>query len=142
MTVYAQGVSDVIGTVAPGPFGMLNFSDVLAWGIQLFFVGAGLIALVALFQGAFAWISSGGEEKKLGEARNRMTSAIIGLVIAVVALAGWYFVVGPVLGIYKDGLINLPTIHSTCKSNGDTATAASECCSGNFDPGTHTCIPR
>lgn len=142
MNVYAQGTSGIIGTIQPGPTGLLSFTDVLAWGIQLFFVGAGLVAFFVLLQGAFNWIASGGEEKKLAEARNRMTSAIIGLAMAVVALVGWHFVVGPLLNLYKDGMINLPTIKNVCKANGDTATNANECCSNRIDTATNTCIPQ
>lgn len=142
MQVYAADIDDVIGTIAPGPTGFLSFTDVLAWGIQLFFIGAGMVAFFVLLQGAFNWIASGGEEKKLAEARNRMVSALIGLGMAVAALVGWNFVVGPMLGLYKDGLINLPTIRSVCKANGATASNANECCSNNLDLATNTCIPQ
>ncbi len=67
MNVYAQGVGDVIGTINPGPFGELNFSGILSWGVSLFFFGMGMIALIMLLQGALNWVTSGGEEKKLGE---------------------------------------------------------------------------
>lgn len=135
MNVYAAGVNDVIGTIAPGPFGELNFSGIASWGVQLFFVAIGMVALVFLLQGAFEWISSGGEEKKIGSARNRITSAALGLAIAVVLFIGWTFLVGPLLGVFKNGLINIPTINSMCKSNGVAAVNNSECCSNNVVAG-------
>ncbi len=141
MNVYAAGVNDVIGTIAPGPFGELNFSGIASWGVQLFFVAIGMVALVFLLQGAFEWISSGGEEKKIGSARNRITSAALGLAIAVVLFIGWTFLVGPLLGVFKNGLINIPTIQNMCKQNGSPAVNAGECCSRTFDPITKTCVP-
>jgi hypothetical protein len=129
MNVYAQGVNQVIGTIAPGPFGELNFSGILSWGVSLFFFGIGMIAFIMLLQGALNWVTSGGEEKKLGEARKRITSAAIGLIMAICIFVLWTFIVGPILGIYKNGLINIPTINSMCKSSGVAATNANECCS-------------
>lgn len=129
MKVYAQGVNQVMGTIAPGPFGELNFSGILSWGVQLFFFGVGMITFVMLLQGALSWVTSGGEEKKLGEARKRITSAAIGLIMSILIFVIWTFIVGPILGIYKNGLIIIPTVNSMCKSSGVAATNANECCS-------------
>ena len=128
MNVYAQGVSQVMGTIAPGPFGELNFSGILSWGVQLFFFGVGMIAFVMLLQGALNWVTSGGEEKKLADARKRITAAAIGLIMSILIFVIWTFIVGPILGIYKNGLINIPTINSMCKGTGAPATNISECC--------------
>jgi hypothetical protein len=128
MNVYAQGVNQVIGTIAPGPFGELNFSGILSWGVQLFFFGMGMIAFIMLLQGALNWVTSGGEEKKLGEARKRITSAAIGLIMAICIFVLWTFIVGPILGIYKNGLINIPTIQNMCKPSGVVVGNINECC--------------
>ena len=128
MNVYAQGVSQVMGTIAPGPFGELNFSGILSWGVQLFFFGVGMIAFVMLLQGALNWVTSGGEEKKLADARKRITAAAIGLIMSILIFVIWTFIVGTILGIYKNGLINIPTINSMCKGTGAPATNISECC--------------
>ena len=128
MNVYAQGVSQVMGTIAPGPFGELNFSGILSWGVQLFFFGVGMIAFVMLLQGALNWVTSGAEEKKLADARKRITAAAIGLIMSILIFVIWTFIVGPILGIYKNGLINIPTINSMCKGTGAPATNISECC--------------
>lgn len=141
MNVYAQGVGSVIGTIAPGPFGNLNFSDIASWGVGLFFFFIGMVSFGMLLIGALNWISSGGEEKKLGEARNRITSAVIGLAIAVAVLIGWFFVVGPILGIFKNGQINIPTVQSVCKRDGASATSAAQCCSGLFNAVSQKCGP-
>ena len=117
-----------MGTIAPGPFGELNFSGILSWGVQLFFFGVGMIAFVMLLQGALNWVTSGGEEKKLADARKRITAAAIGLIMSILIFVIWTFIVGPILGIYKNGLINIPTINSMCKGTGAPATNISECC--------------
>ncbi len=143
MNVYAQGtgVGSVIGTIAPGPFGNLNFSGIVSWGVAIFFFFIAMICFVMLLLGALNWITSGGEEKKLGEARNRMTAAVIGLVVAIGVLIGWFFVVGPILGVFKDGLIVIPTIQSTCKPDGATAASAAECCTNHINAGSGKCGP-
>lgn len=128
MNVYAAGIEDVIGTIAPGPFGELNFSGILSWGVSLFFFGVGMIAFIMLLQGALNWVTSGGDEKKLGDARKRITAAAIGLIMSILIFVIWTFIVGPILGIYKNGLINIPTINSMCKGTGAPATNISECC--------------
>lgn len=128
MNVFAAGVSDVMGTIAPGPFGDLNFSGIASWGISLFFFVVGFAAFVMLLQGALNWVTSGGEEKKLGEARKRITSAAIGLIMAIVLFTIWTMLVGPILGIFKNGLIIVPTIQNMCKRAGAPATNISECC--------------
>lgn len=68
-------------------FRIPNLSDILTFVIRLFFVLAGLVALLYLLLGAFAWITSGGEEENTTKARNKITAAIIGVVLIVAVLA-------------------------------------------------------
>jgi amino acid transporter len=68
-------------------FRIPNLSDILTFVIRLFFVIAGLVALVYLLLGAFAWITSGGDEENTGKARNKITAAIVGVVLVVAVLA-------------------------------------------------------
>lgn len=48
----------------------------------LVFVG-GLLVLVFFLWGAIEWITSGGDQAKIGKARDKMTQAVIGLVVLV-----------------------------------------------------------
>ena len=48
---------------------------------------AALLVLGQLIWGAFDWIKSGGDKGKIEEARNKMTAAIIGLVIVASSYA-------------------------------------------------------
>jgi hypothetical protein len=59
-----------------------------AAGLRIFFVAAGIIALVYLLRGSINWITSGGDKEKIEKARHTLTNAIIGLVIIFVILSG------------------------------------------------------
>ncbi len=67
-------------------FRVPSLGDLIGNVLRLMFFIAGLYALVLLLLGGFQWVSSGGEEKKLGEARNKIINAIIGLVVMVAVL--------------------------------------------------------
>lgn len=75
-----------------------TFDKVLTFVIRLFFVVAGLVALLYLLLGAFAWVTSGGNKENIDKAREKIQAAIIGVVLifAVLAVAG---VVENMLGI-------------------------------------------
>lgn len=102
----------VFGTISPGPMGDLTFGKIIAWVFAIFFVGIAMFALYYLLMGAFNWVSSAGDEKKLAGARQTIMNAMIGVVLAVVLLAGWFVLTGPILHIFSEsGQVNLPTIN-------------------------------
>lgn len=74
----------------------------------LFFIVAFLFAFVYLLTGGIQWISSGGEKATLESARNKITNAIIGLIIVAAAWAV-FALVGDFIGI-KLPTIKIPTI--------------------------------
>lgn len=84
-TVHAQG----LGTGAPAQLSDLEqiFQSLLGAIIPL----AGIVLFVMLIWGGFQFITSGGDPKKAGAARNTLTYAILGLVL--VALAYLFIVV-------------------------------------------------
>lgn len=51
----------------------------------IFFVG-GVVALFMLLFGAFEWVSSGGDDKKIQASQARLRSAVIGLIVMVATL--------------------------------------------------------
>lgn len=57
-----------------------NFVFVAMFGAALFF-------LVQIIIGGMSWINAGGDPKNLDSARNRITNAVIGLVIVAAAFA-------------------------------------------------------
>ena len=80
--------------------------------ISIFIIIAFITAFFFLLQGGLQWISSGGDEGKVEAARNRITQAIIGLVI-VVSVWALFGLVENFLGVSifgATGGIQLPTI--------------------------------
>lgn len=62
----------------------------------LFFLFSFFLTFLYLLTGGVSWLTSGGDKAKLAEARDKITNAIIGLVIvaaayAIFALVGQFF---------------------------------------------------
>lgn len=99
----------------------LDAGSVISSLISFFIIISFITAFFFLLQGAFQWITSGGDEGKVEAARNRITQAIIGLVI-VVAVWALFGLVQDFLGIQIFGGAGnpLPTL-------GGNAQAAPNC---------------
>lgn len=69
-------------------------SRVLSWGL----IAAALLALLFLLWGGIQWILSGGDKAQLESARNRITGALIGLVV-VAAVWAIFLIIIHVLGL-------------------------------------------
>jgi amino acid transporter len=65
--------------------------------IRAFMGLLGLVAVVIILLGGFKWMTSGGEETKVGEAKKLIISGVIGLIIILSAYAIANFVVGSIL---------------------------------------------
>lgn len=106
------GWRGAIGTIDPGPMGDLTFGKIIAWMFAIFFVGIAMFALYELFMGAFNWVASAGDEKKLATARQTIMNAVIGLILSVVLITGWYVLTGSILKIFSpSGGVTLPQIN-------------------------------
>ena len=68
-------------------FQVPTFSVLLGSLIRLIFFIAGLFALVYLLLGGFEWVRSGGDEKKIEQARAKIVNAVIGLVVMIAVLS-------------------------------------------------------
>lgn len=68
-------------------FKIPGLADLLTFIIRIFFVIAGLVALLYLLLGAFSWITSSGEEEAVAKARQKITAAVIGVILIVAVLA-------------------------------------------------------
>ena len=68
-----QGLS---AAATPAAFG--NFISLI---LSAVFVIAGLMLLLFLVWGAIDWITGGGEKGKIEAARNKMTNAVIGIIV-------------------------------------------------------------
>ncbi len=75
---------NLLGTNTTTPDGVnvaTNASTLIRTIITLVIVVAALLTLFYLIMGAIAWITSGGDKGKVEEARNKITAAVIGLLI-------------------------------------------------------------
>ncbi len=57
----------------------------------------GILAIVIILWGGFRWLTSGGNEEKVGEAKKIITAGIIGLVIIFTAYAIASFIVNQLI---------------------------------------------
>jgi hypothetical protein len=70
-----------------------------------------LMAFMYLLTGGLSWLTSGGDKTRLESARNKITHAVIGLII-IAAVWAIMNIVGPFLGINFPNL-PIPTIGNT-----------------------------
>ena len=68
-------------------FQIPTFGDILTFIIRLFFVLAGIAALLYLLMGAFTWITSGGNKENVEKARDKIQAAIVGIILVVIVVA-------------------------------------------------------
>lgn len=68
-------------------FDIPSLGDILTFVIRAFFVIAGLAALFYMLIGAFSWITSGGDKDAVGEARDKIQAAVVGVILIVAVLA-------------------------------------------------------
>lgn len=76
-----------------------QLGGVIGNAIRIAFVVAAIYVLYYCLWGAYDWIMSGGDEKKLESARGKISSALIGIVIMVVVMVLWVTVAGNILGL-------------------------------------------
>lgn len=78
-----------------------GFGSLIATGIRITLLTAGIFLLVYMLWGGIDWITSGGEKEKIAKARDKITEALIGMIIIVAALTIFQVVAGNILGIIK-----------------------------------------
>ncbi len=112
-------MGDIFGTITPpGPFTgdpKAEIGRLIAFGVRMVTIGAGLVLLIYLLWGAMDWIMSGGDKEKLSNAQKKLTNAIIGIILVFVFIGLWGLITGDILGIIKrnpDGswIIPFPTL--------------------------------
>jgi hypothetical protein len=90
----AQGKLPFSNGTSPGGLFGVFISRVL----QSVMVISLLAVLIFLVWGAFEWVVSGGEKGKIEAARNKITGAVIGLIVMASSLA-IYFLVQRIIGV-------------------------------------------
>lgn len=88
-----------VSKVSPG-FTIPGFDQVLTFIIRMFFIVAGLVALIYLLLGALTWITSGGNKENVDKAREKIQAALVGIILIFLVLA----IVGVVENIFSLGL--------------------------------------
>lgn len=76
-----------------------SLGDFVSKGVSAIILVAGLATFLYLIMGGISWITSGGDQDKIKEARDRITNAIIGLTIvasawAIYLLIDYFFGIG------------------------------------------------
>lgn len=62
-----------------------QFNNIIAQVINIFSIIVGVIAVIMIIYGGFRYITSGGDSGKVGDAKNTILYAIIGLVLVALA---------------------------------------------------------
>ncbi len=99
-----QTVNEIFGQISPPISGMPTngataIGSIGGFLIRLFFIIAFLAAFLYGMLGALEWISSGGEKEKIGKAQQKITNAVVGLIIIVAVIAAFSVIGGDMLGI-------------------------------------------
>mgnify|MGYP000983980369 CR=1 FL=1 len=106
--VYAQNTIEIKSqTTDFQKLGNLTAGGIISGAVSLILIVVALVFFFILVLGGLKWVTSGGDEKKVGEARAQITNALIGLAIV---FAAWAIMklIGTVFGI--DILkLNIPT---------------------------------
>lgn len=115
MKIFAAGVNDIVGPVKsplPAAYGSLSGGGLIKFFtniIRLFFVVAGILALLNFLYAGFLYMMAAGDAKKLTDAWARIYMSLIGLVVLVSS-----FALAAIFGyiIFGDaGFILNPTIY-------------------------------
>lgn len=86
ISVYA-GDPDLTVNQSELGFAVPNLGDILTFGIRGFFTVAGIVALGFLLAGGLSWVTSSGDEEAVGKARDKITAAVIGVIVIVAVVA-------------------------------------------------------
>jgi len=90
----ALGKLEEVGSTG-GPYVVVDESgvaDVIGIGVAAALSLIGVIFLVLIIYAGYEWMTARGEEEKVTKAKDTLTRAIIGLIIAVGAYAIWQFI--------------------------------------------------
>lgn len=110
-SAHAQGGQPILNIPQPGTVSVTSIGSVIAGVIGILIIVAAILAFLFLILGGLQWITSGGDKAGMEAARNKITAAIVGLIIVAAAWAVM-FLVGQFIGFNILGNnINIPTIN-------------------------------
>lgn len=105
LDLRGEAVEQQLPFVSAGEGGFERFLSSILTALMAL---AALSVLIFLLWGAFDWINSGGEKGKVESARNKMTGAVMGLVMLAVVLAIFMFI-QQILGIRILNFVGQPS---------------------------------
>lgn len=91
MVAMAQSID--IGTLASSGLGTQGLTETVAGIIQVIIGFLGVVAIIIILLGGLKWMTSAGNEEKVGEAKKLLTAGVIGLIIILAAYAITTFVI-------------------------------------------------
>lgn len=129
---FAQGDSPNI-TIPRGPnVNIQSLGLLIGNALALLLIIAAIAAFIFLILGGIQWITSGGDKQGLEGARNKITNAVVGLIIVAAAWAVM-FLVGQFLGIenlFTSGL-QVPRAYETSTGTTNTSCTNITCNNGS-----------
>jgi hypothetical protein len=89
LTGFAQPVfaQNVFSFPEPSGFPIRNLGLLISRALETLFIIGGILVFIMLVWGGVAWIASGGDKAATQAARDRITSAVVGLAIIASAVA-------------------------------------------------------
>ena len=97
-----EGAEAARGTGMPSE--LIGETGVLTKATDVILYVVGIISVVMLIYGGLRYVISGGDSKKVTDAKNTILYAIIGLIIAILAYAIVNFVINAVTGTTGDAV--------------------------------------
>jgi len=110
----AANTDTVAGSVKLGKGFAPDIGTLITSVLTFVMLIAALLILMYLIWGGIQWITSGGDKGKTEEARNKITSAVIGLIILAAAWAV-FLIILKFLGFssYQDLFLNIVNVSGT-----------------------------
>ena len=122
--VLAQEIDVGLSAVrSEAGFSSQSLTDTIGKIIKLVLGFLGLIALILFIVGGFKWMTSGGNEESISEAKKLMSAAVVGLFIILIAYAATSFIISRLTETGVTACVN-GTLNCTEKNPGAYATCA------------------
>lgn len=96
---------------ADNPNANNTISAIVTNAIAIIFTIAAVAFVFMIIWGAFEWIISAGDKEKVAKARNRLTNAIIGIVLLALAFV-IINTIGQIIGLNPLGNLSLPNLQN------------------------------
>jgi len=97
-----KGVNTALGSNGgcspPGSGTTNNFADIAKTIVNVFSIIVGVVAVIMIIYGGFRYITSGGESGAVGNAKNTIIYAIVGLILVALAQVIVHFVLNTANG--------------------------------------------